>query len=429
MEKEINLLEIFQILKKRFIMFLIIMLGITAVGGGISFLLNKQVYTSTATLIVGEETQVDTDEYNSITGEPIKETVIQYGNTNLSTQSIKFYNDVLKSSELLNQVINNLNLQMTVEDFKELISLEVPEDSGSIVISVSGSHLDNADIIVDEAVAIFKEKVIEITETERIKTMNTGSEPQIINTVNVTRNIIGTIMIGFVAGVVTVLILEYLDDSIQTETVIEDKLGIPVIGKIRSEETKGEDLRNTRTYMEFSPNFKEINTIIVATPTLKIKNISIELANVLVEAGKRVLLIDANLREPSIQKDLGISNINGLSDILVKEDNFVDTKVNYKDNKNYQIITAGNSLENPSEQLSNDKLKQLLEEESSNFDYTIINGHPVNDITDTVALSTFADGVILVVKEDVTKMSELEEINRKFTDVGTNILGIVFSEI
>src|SRR5699024_6982062 len=212
------LLEIFQILKKRFIMFLIIMLGITAVGGGISFLLNKQVYTSTATLIVGEETQVDTDEYNSITGEPIKETVIQYGNTNLSTQSIKFYNDVLKSSELLSQVISNLNLQMAVEDFRELISLEVPEDSGSIVISVSGSHLDNADIIVDEAVAIFKEKVIEITETERIKTMNTGSEPQIINTVNVTRNIIGSIIIGFVAGVVTVIILEYLDDRIQTET-------------------------------------------------------------------------------------------------------------------------------------------------------------------------------------------------------------------
>src|SRR5699024_6316928 len=100
---------------------------------------------------------------------------------------------------------------------------------------------DNADIIVDEAVAIFKEKVIEITETERIKTMNTGSEPQIINTVNVTRNIIGSIIIGFVAGVVTVIILEYLDDRIQTETVIEDKLGIPVIGKIRSDKTRGED--------------------------------------------------------------------------------------------------------------------------------------------------------------------------------------------
>jgi len=429
MEKEINLLEIFQILKKRFIMFLIIMLGITALGGGISFLLNKQVYTSTATLIVGEETQVDTDEYNSITGEPIKETVIQYGNTNLSTQSIKFYNDVLKSSELLSQVISNLNLQMAVEDFRELISLEVPEDSGSIVISVSGSHLDNADIIVDEAVAIFKEKVIEITETERIKTMNTGSEPQIINTVNVTRNIIGSIIIGFVAGVVTVIILEYLDDRIQTETVIEDKLGIPVIGKIRSDKTRGEDLRNTRTYMEFSSKLKEINTIIVTTPTLKVKNISTELANVLVEAGKRVLLIDADLREPSIQKNLGISNENGLSNILVNEDNIVDVKVNYKDNNNYQIITAGSSLENPSEQLSSNRLKQLLEKERSNFDYTIINGHPVNNVTDTVALSTFADGVILVVRANVTKMSELEEINRKFTDVGTNILGIVFSEI
>src|SRR5699024_7761934 len=118
----------------------------------------------------------------------------------------------------------------------------------------------------------------------------TGSEPQIINTVNVTRNIIGSIIIGFVAGVVTVIILEYLDDRIQTETVIEDKLGIPVIGKIRSDKTRGEDLRNTRTYMEFSSKLKEINTIIVTTPTLKVKNISTELANVLVEAGKRVLL-------------------------------------------------------------------------------------------------------------------------------------------
>src|SRR5699024_3071443 len=104
--------------------------------------------------------------------------------------------------------------------------------------------------------------------------------------------------------------------------------------------------------MEFSSKLKEINTIIVTTPTLKVKNISTELANVLVEAGKRVLLIDADLREPSIQKNLGISNENGLSNILVNEDNIVDVKVNYKDNNNYQIITAGSSLENPSEQLS-----------------------------------------------------------------------------
>lgn len=429
MEREMNLLEIFQTLKKRFSVLLLIMIGFTLLGGGASFLLNEKVYTSTASLIVGDETEKETGEYNEINGEPIYETVIQYGNTSISAQSIKFYNDVLSSSDLLEEVIEKLNLDVTVEDFRELISLEVPEDSGSMFITVKGPHLDDADQIANEVVTVFQEKVFEITEIERIKTMNSASEPKITNTVNIIRNILVSIAGGFIVGAVVVLVLEYLDDSIQSEKEIEEKLGISVIGKIRTEETIEEDLKNIRTYMEFSPKFKDRKAIVVTTPTQQSKNISVGLANVLTEADKKILLMDADFRQPSIQDELGLSNGEGLSDVLKEDINLTDVTADYKNNQNYQVVIAGTSLKQPSEYLSSNKFKQLLAEERNNFDYIIVNGHPVNGVIDTVALSTFADGVILVVKTNTTKVAEVKEVQKKFTAVGVNILGIVLSEI
>src|SRR5699024_311040 len=401
----------------------------TLLGGVASFLLNEKVYTSSASLIVGEEKEKETGEYNEISGEPIHEIVIQYGNATISKQLNKFYNDTIKSRDLLEEVIQSLNLDISVENLRESITIEVPEDSGSIIIKVSGPHLNNADEIVDKVASVFMDKALEITEIDRLKLMNSGSDPQVTNTVNVTRNILISIIAGFLLGAVLVIITEYLDDSIQSIKEIEEKFGIPVIGTIKTEETREEDLKNIRTKIEFSPRFKDKKTVVVTAPTKISENISVDLTNVLAETDNRVILIDADLRQPFIQKRLNLSDEEGLSEYLEGKTDLVNIRNNYNQNKKYQVITAGNSLNQPSEKLSNDILKQLLAEEYKNYDYIILNGHPVDEVTDTVVLSTLTDGVILLVKANKTKVTEIRETKKKFEDVGVNILGVVFSEI
>lgn len=428
MEREMNLLEIFQVLKKRLGILLIIIIGFTVLGGGLSFFLNERVYTSTTSLIVGEEKEKETDEYNEISGEPIQETVIQYGTATISKQLNKFYSETLKSRSLLEEVIDNLNLEMTVTDLKESISMEVPEDSGSILITVSGSHLKNADEIADEIVTAFTENVFEITNIDRIKTMNSGSEPKITNTVNIFRNTLVFAVAGFVVGAAVVLVVEYLDDSIKSKREIEEKLGISVVGQIRTEETLKEDLKNFRTIIEFSPEFRDKKTIVVTAPDQSYKNISSNLTNVLADADKDVLLMDADFRQPSIHEELGLQNESGLSEFLKGDTSFSDTVKADTTSENYQVLTTGNSLDHPSEQLSSNRMKELLAETRKTFDYIIIKGHSINEVTDTVALSALSDGVILIVEANKTKITEIQKIQQKLSDIEVNILGIVLNE-
>lgn len=429
MEREMNFLEILQALKKRITVLILITLSFTLLGGGLSFLGNEKVYRSAASVIVGVETQRETGEYNEISGEPIYETFIQYGNTSISAQSIKFYNEILSSSDLLDEVINNLSLDITADTFREQISLEVPENSGSMVISVAGPQLNNADQIVNELVAIFQEKVLEVTEIDKIKPMNSASNPQIKNTVNIIRNTLISFVAGFVIGTVLVLIIEYLDDSVQSVKEIEDRLGITVIGKVRNEESLKEDLTNIRTYIEFSPKFNEKKSFVISKVTQEVENISTELASVLTEIDKRVLLLEADFREPYIQKELGLNEEKGLSDYLAKDMKISDVVKKHQGNDNYQVVTAGTNLEDPSKYLSNNKFEQLILEQRSNFDYILVDGYPVGDILDSVVLSTYTDGVILVANSNTTKMMEIKQVQKKFNDVGVNILGIVLNDL
>lgn len=423
-----NLLEIFQALKKRILILVLLIIGFAIVGGGASMLLNEKVYTSTASLIVGEEKDRDTDEYNEITGEPIKERVVEYGSASVSKESEKFYNEILDSNDLLEEVINNLDLDTTNEELRNNITMEVPEDSGTILITIDSPKFKNTDQIVDEVVADFQQRVYDLTEIEKIKTMNAGSEPKVTNTMNISRNILISMAAGFVIGAVVVIILEYLDDSIQTKKDVEEKLGLSVIGQITNEDTQAEDLKNIRTQIGFASNFKNKKSIVVTTPDSQPKNISFDLAKVLAITDKKVLLMDTNFRESRIQSDKEASNKLGLSDILTSNVNF-EAVVEYQENQNYQIITAGKSLDHPSEQLSGNKMNELLAEIRKYYDYIIMNSYPIGNVADTIALSTLADGVILVVKPGTTKIEEVRNIQNTLAEINVDILGIVFNEI
>lgn len=428
MKREMNLLEIIQAIMKRASILLILTIVFTVLGAGASLALNKKVYTSTTSLIVGQESQQETGEFNKINGEPIYEDVIEYGESSISEQAKKFYSDTLIRRDVLEEVIERLTLDLTIEELRENIKMEVPENSSSVLITVDSPNLKNVDEIADELAAIFQDEVYNITEVEKIQVINTASEPEIVNTVNFVRNIILAVVAALAIGVVLALVLEYLDDSVQSAKEIEKRLGLSVIGQIGKENTLKEDLKKIRTTIEYSANLKDKKVITVAALDSTYLNISSGLSDALVEANKAVLLIDGDFREPTIQKELQITNDAGLSNLLSGELNFATSAQPYKDSPESRVLTTGNLTENPSEQLSSDKMKQLLADMRQNYDYVIVNGHPIKDVTDTVALSTATDGIVLVVKENETKMKELEDVQKLFNDIEVDVLGIVLNK-
>ena len=156
---------------------------------------------------------------------------------------------------------------------------------------------------------------------------------------------------------------------------------------------------------------------------------SINLSYVLAEAGKKVLLIDGDLRIPSIAKKMEVQRTPGLTNIIL--DGTYDTLENYKmeDIPKWHVLPAGDLPPNPSELLGSRKMERFLRAASEKFDYIIIDLPPVNIVSDALAISHLLDGMLLVVREDYTARKDLDSCVTQLKLSNVNVLGCVMNVI
>lgn len=154
---------------------------------------------------------------------------------------------------------------------------------------------------------------------------------------------------------------------------------------------------------------------------------AVNLSYVLAENGKKVLLIDGDLRIPSIAKKMGIESTPGLTNLLMRFESrqLISFQSNILDN--WYIIPAGNIPPNPSELLGSAKMEKLLEILSEEFDYIIIDLPPVNIVSDALAISRYITGMILVVREEYTEKKEFEACSRQLELSNVKVLGCVIN--
>ena len=153
---------------------------------------------------------------------------------------------------------------------------------------------------------------------------------------------------------------------------------------------------------------------------------SINLAYALAEAGHRVLLIDSDMRRPSICKALGMNMSPGLSNLLAGE--ATDKAVRHGVlHSGMSVLLSGDVPPNPSELIGSAKMGGVLESFRAEYDYVIVDLPPVNLVSDPLAMSKYVDGVIVVVRHERTRKSELIETVRQLRFVGARILGFVYN--
>jgi len=191
-----------------------------------------------------------------------------------------------------------------------------------------------------------------------------------------------------------------------------------------------EAFRTLRTNIQFSSLDNELQTIAVTSSgsgegkSTVIANLAIAMA----ESGKKVILVDCDLRKPSLHKKMGISNAVGLTNVLVqgvkKEECIVKTEVN-----DLLILTSGPIPPNPAELLGSKKMRAFIEELKGEFDMVLIDAPPVLAVTDAQILSTIVDGVIFVASYGEAQKNAIVDAKQLIDKVGGKILGIVLNKV
>lgn len=190
-----------------------------------------------------------------------------------------------------------------------------------------------------------------------------------------------------------------------------------------------ESYRTLRTNLQYS-SFDEEYKVIVVTSSEPGEGKSTTAGNLALsisQGDKKVVLIDCDLRKPSLHKKFGLSNTVGLSDVIVGKESV--SVVGHRYSSNLTVLTSGKIPPNPAEMLGSKSMKALIEALKKVFDYVILDTPPVQAVADAQILSTRADGTLIVVRAEKTKKDSVLNTVNLLKKVNANIIGTILNGV
>lgn len=192
-----------------------------------------------------------------------------------------------------------------------------------------------------------------------------------------------------------------------------------------------EAYKTLRTNLQFSSitnNYKKI-VVTSSIPGEGKSTVAINLALSLQNDGSRVLLIEADLRKPAIQRYLHLGSVGnaGLSNLLAEREKLEQSLILLSDSE-LSVILAGPIPPNPAEMLGSHKMGELVDKLGKDFDYVIFDTPPVSVVTDAAVLSKWCDGVILVIKQKFADKQTVLLAKENLSKVGAHVIGCVLTD-
>lgn len=212
--------------------------------------------------------------------------------------------------------------------------------------------------------------------------------------------------------------------------LLKKKKTIPVLAVKHSDDIAIESLRSMRTAIHFALSSAKNNLIMISGPAPEVGKsfVSTNLATILAQSDKRVLIVDADMRRGYLNKYFNQDNQPGLAEFLNGQRD-IDSIIKTTEIPNLSVVTRGKSPTNPSELLSSSKFKEFLDLISDKFDHVIIDTPPVLAVTDGIIISQFAGVNLVIARYAKTQMKELELTINRFEQVGVKVNGIILNDI
>jgi len=387
------------------------------------------------------------------------QTFVAIGSSNDSTdpftgasytlQRITSYVQLIDSPEVLQPVIDELDLDTTVQELADATSATNPIDT--VLINVTVSDLDPGQAAtIANAVAVQLGSVIQLLETSSAgdivpvkATLTNPAEPPGSPSSPRTRvNLLLGLLIGLALGVGYAFLRESLDTSVKSPDELADISGATPLGMVTfdpeaktnplvtldTRATRSEAFRAIRTNLQYVDvdNPPRVVAVTSALPGEGKSTTAINLAVTMAQAGKQVVIVETDLRRPKASGYLGVESQVGLTDVLAGQTKLDDALLPWNRDL-LTVLPAGPTPPNPSELLASQQFVQVLEQLRSEYDQVIIDCTPLLPVTDGAIVSKAADGALLVVRFAKTTREQVVTSLDALEQVGARLLGTTFN--
>lgn len=317
-------------------------------------------------------------------------------------------------------IVNTDFIQVKYESINKAETEEVIQGVINRFVEVAPEYNDEIEIVQQESIVL--------TEKQDIKNKKV------------------LIIMGFLGGLamasVVTFILECTNKTFKTKGELERELKMNIVASVPKMKNNKIDVKNLNnnqgtilaeaynslaTTIKYSKDGSYNKSILITSSIVGegSTTTAASLAMSLSSGNKKVILLEGDLRNPSLHNVFEVNNDMGLSDVVLKKIN-IDKAVK-SINNNLDLLTSGNKVINPIEIIDSEDMNLLLEDLKSKYDYVVIDTPPLQAVTDAQILATKADSTILVVRAEEVKKDTVKESIALINKVDRNIMGIVFN--
>jgi len=364
-------------------------------------------------------------------------------------QRVASYARLITDSDLVQEVIDSLDLEMTPRELAAELSAAPVTDTVLLDVAVTDPSPERAQAIAQTVGTEFTDLVsqlespvgggaspVKVTITQQPRLAEEPSSPATL------RNTAIGLFVGLVLGAAVAVARVRLDRSVRDADDAAALIDAPVVGVIVRDpqlkqssvldaaSTTGakEGFRQLRTNLQFLDIDQPPRSIVVssAVPSEGKTTLTVNLGLALAEAGCKVVVVDADLRRPRVTRYLGLVGGPGLTNILAGSADLEDVLQPFGDGA-LSVVGAGPSAPNPAQILASNRMRQLMEQLRNSYDYVLFDAPPLLPVADASGLAVLADGVLLSVHFGKTLRDELRQAAATLGQVRARTLGLVFN--
>jgi capsular exopolysaccharide synthesis family protein len=433
----VELSDYLDILRRRWLGVVIITLTTLALASAVTLALPKK-YTATTRLFIavaGVQSGTDLAQGSSF-----------------AEKQMASYAEVAISPKVLAPVIEQLGLDTTPKELSDSVEATVP--ANTVILEISADDLDPTRAAqIANAVGLELAKVtVELspkkedgTEAVKATPFALAEVPDTASSPNILLNLGAGLILGLSLGLGVAVLRHVLDTKVRNEDDVRTLTGSPILGVVAYDSdvsshpmilrdqplaAPSEAVRRLRTNLQFIDLANRPRSIVISSsiPAEGKSTIALNLALSLADSGSRVILVDADLRRPSIAEYVGIEGGVGLTTVLIGRAEVEDV-VQPLGKTSLDLLPAGQIPPNPSELLGSMAMAELLEQLSGSYDMVLLDSPPLLPVTDAVVLSNLAGGALVVVGADRIHRPQLQQSLESLETAGAHVFGIVLNKI